>query len=587
MTASSTFILPEDLGTNGQVLQTLGNGSTTWVTLSSGSSSAAGNNGEIQYNDNNSFGASSGLYFNSTDQLLGVQTSSPSFTLDINGDLRVGDDNTQGKLQIYRENGATDYKIEFVAPLSLSNSLTFTWPSDDGIGGQVIVTDASGNLSWGVDGTLSGDCVGQGTGEQDGSNNIDGTDSFVGGGTSNGATGDESFVGGGTSNTIYSDGAGIVTGSGNVIDTNGDYAIIGAGSNNYIDGRSSGIFAGTNHTIENGSQYSMIGAGQFNTIYSDYSVIAGGISNTIWSNSDRSIIGAGQSNEITSAPSSGIMAGSTNEINTAYASIIGAGSNNTLSGSFSFIGAGINNTLDGDYSVILGGNSNDLTGDYSGIAGGNSNTVNADYAFILGENSSATANYAVAMGNYTNANYEGSFVFGDRNTTVVSATTTNMFVSRFDNGYDFYTNSGASLGVKLDNGDSAWETISDKNKKQDIILLNKVDVLERLRSLPIYSWSYKGFGEKGIRNYGPMAQDFHSLFGKDSLGTIGSQRTISTHDQTSIGIAATQALIDDNAKKLSQLEDLRKKNDDMEERIKRAKILLEKLEVQNSGGTHE
>lgn len=62
-----TLTLPSDTGTTGQVLQTDGNGALSWVDANGGGGTPGGVNGEIQYNDNGTFGGVSALTYDATD----------------------------------------------------------------------------------------------------------------------------------------------------------------------------------------------------------------------------------------------------------------------------------------------------------------------------------------------------------------------------------------------------------------------------------------------------------------------------------------------------------------------------------------
>ena len=77
---------------------------------------------------------------------------------------------------------------------------------------------------------------------------------------------------------------------------------------------------------------------------------------------------------------------------------------------------------------------------------------------------------------------------------------------------------------------------SDRNSKRDIETVNVDDVLQRVASLPISTWSYKK-DEPGTRHMGPMAQDFHAAFG---LGD--DERRIATIDTSGVALASIQAL---------------------------------------------
>lgn len=62
-----TLTLPTDDGTPGQVLQTNGSGVTSWATVTT---SPAGNDTYVQYNDGGAFGGDSTFYFNDTSKVL-------------------------------------------------------------------------------------------------------------------------------------------------------------------------------------------------------------------------------------------------------------------------------------------------------------------------------------------------------------------------------------------------------------------------------------------------------------------------------------------------------------------------------------
>lgn len=80
---------------------------------------------------------------------------------------------------------------------------------------------------------------------------------------------------------------------------------------------------------------------------------------------------------------------------------------------------------------------------------------------------------------------------------------------------------------------------SDVNAKQDIVPVDRHDVLAKIARLPIAEWSYKDSPKQ--RHVGPMAQDFYAAFG---LGR--SDRHIATLDSSGIALAGIQALLEDN-----------------------------------------
>ncbi len=78
--------------------------------------------------------------------------------------------------------------------------------------------------------------------------------------------------------------------------------------------------------------------------------------------------------------------------------------------------------------------------------------------------------------------------------------------------------------------------ISDRRQKMGVEPVNPSDVLARLASLPISTWSYVQDPNR-VKHMGPMAQDFRASFG---LG--GDDRCIPTVDANGVALASIQAL---------------------------------------------
>lgn len=77
---------------------------------------------------------------------------------------------------------------------------------------------------------------------------------------------------------------------------------------------------------------------------------------------------------------------------------------------------------------------------------------------------------------------------------------------------------------------------SDRNVKKDFDAVDPRQVLERVVALPIQEWTYRA-EEAGVRHLGPMAQDFHEVFGLGANDT-----TIATVDADGVALAAIQGL---------------------------------------------
>ncbi len=164
-------------GTNGQVLQTQGAGADPqWATVGGSSywsrtgtnlsPTTAGddlllNAGEtLSISDLTQgsiiFTGASGLisqdnaslYWDDTNNRLGVGTTTVSYPLEVNGAIRTGQNGTDGQLRIYSEQGATDYEIIMQPNAAMTQDTTYTLPADDGTASQVLTTDGNGALSW-------------------------------------------------------------------------------------------------------------------------------------------------------------------------------------------------------------------------------------------------------------------------------------------------------------------------------------------------------------------------------------------------------------------------------------------------------
>lgn len=104
-----------DGGSNNYVLRTDGNGNLTWANIQSEIANAAGTNTQVQFNDDNLFGASANFTFNADTN-----------TLTVAGTANV-----------------TELKSVVANLGSVSNVHIF-----GGLPGQILATDGSGNLTW-------------------------------------------------------------------------------------------------------------------------------------------------------------------------------------------------------------------------------------------------------------------------------------------------------------------------------------------------------------------------------------------------------------------------------------------------------
>jgi hypothetical protein len=162
---------------------------------------------------------------------------------------------------------------------------------------------------------------------------------------------------------------------------------------------------------------------------------------------------------------------------------------------------------------------------------------------------------------------------------------------RFRNGFEVWpdTNSvnAGYLDVRATNGSPriildgstgeitcvALNMTSDRNAKQNFKSIDTREVLNKVASLPITEWQYKG--QSDARHIGPMAQDFREAF------TLGhDEKHISVIDEGGVALAAIQGLNAKLDEKDARIKDLEKSMDEL-------KKLVAKLAVQKAGGDHE
>lgn len=198
------------------------------------------------------------------------------------------------------------------------------------------------------------------------------------------------------------------------------------------------------------------------------------------------------------------------------------GSSNTVSGTAGF-STGASNTCSG----------------FTCVAMGFTLTASGQGSVAIGYRATADADYAVAIGHRASANgHTGAIVFSDASTTdSIEASANNQFNVRAAGGYRLFTNATTTTGVSLNAGGSSWNVISDRNRKEGFLAISGEEVLSRLRSVPVTTWSYKDEEDRSVRHIGPMAQDWHAAFGFNR-----DDQTINMSDLDGVNLAAVKAL---------------------------------------------
>ncbi len=281
----------------------------------------------------------------------------------------------------------------------------------------------------------------------------------------------------------------------------GALAAVGGGYGNVASGAGSVVGGGGGY---DGIASNSVG----NSALGTYSTVGGGIRNLVASNGWYGTVGGGYGN------------GSTNGSAT--------------------VGGGFYNLAGGVASTVGGGYYNGASGSYATVPGGAGNF--------------AAGSYALAAGRGALAAYAGSFVWGDSTAAFVSATAANQFIARASGGVTFFSDAGATLGVRLPANGSGWAGVSDRNLKENFQPVDTAATLERVAALPLSTWKLKA-QDPGVRHVGPMAQDFHAAFG------VGEDDThIGYGDADGVALAAIQGLY-------ARLRGLEAENRDLRQRL--------------------
>jgi hypothetical protein len=114
---------------------------------------------------------------------------------------------------------------------------------------------------------------------------------------------------------------------------------------------------------------------------------------------------------------------------------------------------------------------------------------------------------------------------------------------------------------------TAFNQTSDREAKENFTSLDGREVLEKVASLPISCWNFKG--DQGAKHVGPMAQDFHAAFG---LGA--DERRIATVDADGVALAAIQGL---NQKLTEELKRRDAENAELKQRLSNIEQLIRQL----------
>lgn len=218
---------------------------------------------------------------------------------------------------------------------------------------------------------------------------------------------------------------------------------------------------------------------------------------------------------------------------------------------FATVLGGLDNAAVTYAAIVAGGRSNVAAGNYAGVFAGHQNMSNAFAAVVLGgEMNTASGAHSAALGRRAQALHSGAFVFADTTEADFLSERANQFAVRAHGGAKFNVGVvssvefrqvdnrliSASNGAFLSLG-GTWTNASDRAGKENIVAADTAAALRAVEELPVYTWNYLAEGED-VRRMGPMADDFHRLFG---LGS--DDRHISTVDVDGVLLAAMKETI--------------------------------------------
>lgn len=113
----------------------------------------------------------------------------------------------------------------------------------------------------------------------------------------------------------------------------------------------------------------------------------------------------------------------------------------------------------------------------------------------------------------------------------------------------------------------SFNNTSDRNQKEKFQEVNAREVLNKVTELPINTWSYKA--QSDVRHIGPVAQDFYAAF---NVGD--SDKHIATVDFAGVALAAIKGLREVVTEKEQELQQLKKQNQDLAERLSKLEKVL-------------
>jgi hypothetical protein len=275
------------------------------------------------------------------------------------------------------------------------------------------------------------------------------------------------------------------------------------------------------------------------------------------------------------------VAGGTQNAATADDAAVGGGYQNTAGGPSATVGGGYQNLANGQYGTVPGGYLNRATG-LESFAAGSRASADQDNSFVWSDGTavfgdpfgffhaslpqqfriqagsgiemdvagSHGVNPAALFVNSGSLNGVGLYVAQTNSTDAAVVINSCGARSSSTGGGDIIKGFGWTPGgfgspnqlvfevtVLGDVYGHSFTSISDRNAKENFTPVSPAQVLEKVSTLPISQWNFKG-GEPDVQHIGPMAQDFHDAFGLNGA----DDRHISLTDEGGVALAAIQGL---------------------------------------------
>ena len=436
-----------------------------------------------------------------------------------------------------------------------------------------------------------------------------------------------STIGGGGGSIVFTNAqfATIAGGGDNRIEPGANSSVIGGGLSNLIRTNSVGstIAGGVNHIIR--TSHGFIGGGNGQVIESSSigGVIVGGSLNTIGGFTTNGTIGGGHKNVLGSGSGFGTVAGGAfNEVKSVLYGSIGGGLSNSVVGFAATVPGGLQNEAKADYAFAAGrraianhqgsfvwadstdadflstANNQFLIRAAGGVGIGVTNPTAPLHVMNGTVNAPAVSGGTILILERAGANYismlaatngEQGILFGDATDSVEGAivfntpgNTNGLQLRTGNNSTRMTIDSSGRVGIgttsptnplQMASGayvsaGGTWTSVSDVNRKQHFEPVDVHQVLDRVATLPITTWSY--IAEPGVKHIGPTAQDFHAAFG---VGV--NDVSLSQIDPDGVALAAIQGLVSEVRGQKSEVSD---RMAELEEENARLRLRLEVLE---------